>query len=943
MRLSARPALALAVALALAFTPADPQEEERLAADIAFARRLARDWRFIDLAEEVLDEVESQAPIGERWSLAEPLALARCDVYTAGAESARDPARRHELFGRALASHADFTTTYPNSTSVGEARLAQVELAHAYARSLVLEHEELSAATRARIDELLTQALATGAELLEDLDRPELTALEERARAQLLLDRGRMLFVLARVADDGTFFAGEAERALAELAFEYGETSAWGLRAHLELAELAAHRGDFPRAAAFHDFVLDTLFPRAGGGWEDICRAELDAMWLLASMGLPGLLAAHANAGAPEEACAWALHFETQRRAFDFELHPVHGRAAVLAVAETLGDAGGWIGGERALAWFATHDELESAGFRKAREQRRAVDVAFELARLVSQGGGSLRLRAQELADELASRSGVELGPRALLELADGRVRAGDHAGAIAAYRRALRALDAADADARAELGPALCLAPYAGLARSYDELGLVLEAALAYAEGAELAPPDSEERAAAARAFHRRAARLARESGNDPELVRLGERAEELLRGKDVGIDLRRAEELYHAGDYEEARAAFLAIADGEEEELKARVWAAVCLCGLDRHEDARRELDACLESLEGSGPSEAHALAVYFRGLAEHRLAEEGRVDASRERVAELLDDYHGRFPSQTSFGAGALHLVLTSWLAAGRIDDAERVFSALIEAFPDARTTGHAAFELYRFHEAAGGEQPSAANLRRRAERLAIANASGALSTAQEFARLREESRLWLSVEEWERARGVLAELVERYGEARAREVEAFVLPDLGHALLELRRVREAFDVLDPLVPAPGDDTDPRKPRARTVSDWCRAVAGWVEGSGASVVEQPGVGDAAQLEHATRWLTVLADGLDPWTCEWYEAKFRLAHAFYRWGVLDSGRRGAARRQIALLQTELGDAFEGDPALGIAGMAEACGGDDRLPRRFLWLLGKE
>ena len=92
--------MAPAFALALLLGNANAQDSAaQIESDIAFARGLASEWSFVDLAEDVIRGVESGRMEDEQ---AASLALLRCEIYTVGARNERDAAKRDQLFEEAL-------------------------------------------------------------------------------------------------------------------------------------------------------------------------------------------------------------------------------------------------------------------------------------------------------------------------------------------------------------------------------------------------------------------------------------------------------------------------------------------------------------------------------------------------------------------------------------------------------------------------------------------------------------------------------------------------------------------------------------------------------------------------------------------------------------------------------------------------------------------------
>ena len=98
---------ALAASQLLVTAAIAQKSEAEIQAEIEFARGLAADWGFVDLAEEVIDAVRSEGVTGR---MNERLGLVTCEVYAIGARNERDPGRRNELFDKALSAYTSFIT-----------------------------------------------------------------------------------------------------------------------------------------------------------------------------------------------------------------------------------------------------------------------------------------------------------------------------------------------------------------------------------------------------------------------------------------------------------------------------------------------------------------------------------------------------------------------------------------------------------------------------------------------------------------------------------------------------------------------------------------------------------------------------------------------------------------------------------------------------------------
>jgi tetratricopeptide (TPR) repeat protein len=928
--------------------------------DIEFARGLAAQWQFVDMAEEVLDGLEAG---GLEGSLAEEVALARCDVYAAAASNELRAERRSPLYEKAVAAYQTFLEEHPYSDHKRAAERAYVNVSNRFAGHLARQLEDAAGEERTALQEqivaVLTPAVAYTQVIIDDGENAE-TEAEKREQRVQKLNRGQMLILLGQTSDDGSYYFGQAQTVLEKLAFEAGERDPMGLQAYLELGRVYAAQSLHEEAASYFEFVLDFAYPRDPDALaltiEAADQGELDARWSLAERGIKDLLEAYTSAGLPAEASAWALHYVNVWRAQGFNLSPL-GYRGLLSVARVLLDSGGWVGGSLNrgdLAWFQTLDEIQEAGF-PARQRRQSSDVALSLAQTVNRDnrGTVLQLWAQKLISDLIDRPGVAVAPDVLFEAAQGEYHARNFPSAIRSYKRLLASLTLQDTATQQEFAPKVMQ----DLGKSYQRMGRSLEAAVAFREGVERwGKADPAMDGMNAKAFLASAKQLDRSAGGEEKVFGAMVRDAEALvlefAVDDSGdILFTQALSKFDAKDWAGARVAFQNVPGDATNAEKARAHAALCLLRDGQTESAEAEFTEYLEWTEDPANAitsdtkvlrrrEAQGMAVFYLGQTAGKRKE-------YERVVELLGDYYSRFPDQTGYAPRTLYYVLVAHLGLEDFDAAKATHTTMREVFPENSDTGRGATKIFTVYsekmsaaeEAGDGER--AERMRRgAAEQMRLSNQ---LASDPAYANLVVEASLWQALEEWGETERVLSETVRRYGETDDADLRDKLqrreLPALGNALIRLERVEEAAEVLRPLVPADPDEKKPAlKPAATTVANLARALGGWVEGEGRTVREVPGLGGEENIQLALKWWRKLlsAQGAkEKWVEDWYELKFMTIYTTYQWGLEDSARIDSARNLLRQLETDLED-----PDLML--IREASGGDDTLRQRFLWLQRK-
>lgn len=943
--------IASAAPLVLLCVPLAAQRSERAVADdLAFARELAVRYQYVDLSEAVLAGLEKE-PLTAKQK--ENLALVHCQVYSEGARREGDAKKRLELFEKAAESFRKFFTDQPFSELRTEAERSYLQLVNNYAKGLEMALEEAvgdeAARLRETIKSLLEDGLERTAELKAAYSRPDLTQAEKFERWRIMLDRATMLTTLGNSSDDPEFLFSQAEKELDTLMSEAGDTSGTGLNASLALSKLHLARGSHEDAVAFAEYVVTIAVPENPelDEWKELGFEAKAERFRLVELAIPTLLEANIAKGSTAGACKWGLYFYNTWKREGFTISPL-GNLALLSVASTLLDAGGYVGGslnQGNLRWFETEEEMQKAGF-QGRDARSALDLALKTAQDVNteNKGTTLQPRAQKLISDVISRPGVVVAPDVLFEAAQGEYNSQEFEASVRAFKGLMAALDGRDDATRQEFMPKVLFF----LGQTYSRLNRPLEAAMAFREAATTWKGDPEYQQRVAQGYMQRITDVRKTAAGDKLIEERFLEAERILQevGNDSGVAWRQAERKYDAKDYDGARASYQALTASADEHEKAIAKAALCLYKKGDKDGAAKEFRHYLEvfvpdaanaitgARKQAARTEARAQATYYLGL----IANEAQ---KFDEVLTWFKDYDTKFPEQGDYVPRALSMSIDASLAKNDVATAKRINATLQQKFATNSFTGRSALKIYSALKAEedkktkAGDKDGALALKR--EMVEYMRVSNATASEANFGNLRIESALFLELGDFERAEAALRATLKAFeGKAdRAADLEKFVKPDLGEALLGQKRVPEAFAFLDPLVPK--DDSDPRKPSAVVIRDWCKAVSGWIEGDGTQNIEVPGVG--GDLKRAAELLNKLIDGekakneegRGAWSCPWYELKFELAFTYLVWSRTDASQKGSAKRIIDDLSSQLGDPDMKD-------VAKNCG-NDVLRKRFLWL----
>ena len=963
------PVGALIAALAAASPAAAQMSAAQVKAEIAFAHGLAQEWAFVDLAQQVLARVEQEGVSGK---VREELDLVTCQVFATGARHERDPGRRNELFERAIREYTDFIDDNPYSQLKASAEAALVDTAATYARAIdhALEEavgEEAGTLTARKV-EILTETVKLTQDLigaLTAIPADDRTEKDLRELQGLMLNRGMMMAEIGRSSEDGTYFYERAIDCLEEIVFTFHEGTPPALRAYRRIGDVYRYKGDVESASWMYEGVVKQAWPmdpeemrlllETEGPFD---RDQVAFRFLFLELAMEGLLDTFMARGEVAESCAYALHYYNTQRKEGLN-YSAQGYQSLLAVARTLLEAGGYVGGDQARGdtrWFATEDEMKSE-IRQRRQHDDAVSFALKLANTVNEEnkGNILQLRAQKLISEISNRPGVVVSAEILVQAAEGEYNDGNYDAAIEGLWRVMRSLEAREPAERLEYGARVMNF----LANSYRRDGRDLEAAMAFREGITTWQGDRVFDAWNAQGYYAMIKRVSQRNSGDQVLEAMLNEAENLVgrfgqERKQDEIFWIQGKRAYDAKEYDTAIPQFQKIGEGTNYYEKALVQIAVSKFRLGRADEALRTFEDYIEvyvvdpskALESpiriAKRTEAMAAAEFFRGLILFMKAQKSGDPSLFERVAEILADYADRYKTQDVLAPWTVQLVMQSHLALGNRSEARGAIDHMIRDWPDHRRTGSSSVRFYNavktLRAATTDPDQKKVLLREMAEFLKLGNQLGKV----EFNPLRNESRHWMELREYEEAERVLSKLSERFGgdPEQAEHMAKLVLPDLGHALLALGRVQDAKAILNPLVM---DDT--ARPSKRTVLNWARSISGWLTGSGNQVQEVPGAGGTPQ-----EWQKVI-DKLDTITkvgerwssCEWYEQKLMMVYAYHAWSKDDDSKRESAKRQLRGFDSQLRD----DTYAGVGQYCDEDEDPDQVERlggkvlqsRFLWM----
>ena len=712
-----RPALALLVFLPT-FAPSGSAQttDAQVRADIEFARGLAADWGFTDLSEEILADVERNAP----KKMAEEIALTKSQIFRAGAKAVkRDAAVRHDLYEKALEAYTEFIDDYEYSDLRDQAEREFVDASGEYGRSLALEMEEATGQEAERLRETLQERLEAAVDRTGDLIAT-LEGMQDRTQAEtielyrLMLNRGNMLIDWAKTQENGTANFEYSLETLEQLALLAGEDNPWGLQAYIGMGNNFMAQRDWDSAADFFTFVCNQaivkdddaraewLSGKLPGQEAPPTAAEIEQRFLFVQLGVPGAVESQLNGGNLSDAVDWGLYFYNIWKSEGLTLYDGLGHIALLGVGRTLLEAGGYVGGSLNAGegeWFPSVEEMEKAGHRGKRSQATALDIALQIAMQVNREmrGSVLQVRAQKLISDIVSRPGQKPDPAILFEAAEGEYFSDNNAEAIAGFKSVLSALDGGDGALRTEFGTRTLYR----LGATYRRQDRHLEAVMTFEEALENWPEDPEFTSRCAQDMLRSAKSVARAAKTDDMAKQLVLSAEAWV--ENVGaqgvedIKFAKAQKAYdqagNAAEFGAAKALFAAIGSDAKSLEKAMVYVGICDF---KAKDYTAAIATFKDYLEGyvEDPKnavntavararrlEARSMATLYWGLSLYAQAVSGNAALWPEVIAKL-DGYEEEFKEQSNYAATAMFRRLMAQLELDQVDEALAVHEKLLQ---------------------------------------------------------------------------------------------------------------------------------------------------------------------------------------------------------------------------------------------------------------------
>ncbi|MCA9000991.1 MAG: hypothetical protein KDB61_03640 [Planctomycetes bacterium] len=933
---TAAPLLGLALS-ATTLGWAQETSSAQIEADLAFAEGLAAKWGFVDLAESVLEDLGDKG-LSDRQK--DQLALVRCSLYSEGGRKESDPAKRRELFDRALDEYKTFLDRNASSPLASQASADYVSAAYLYSEYLKQDLEdsvgEEAEALKTRQTEVLMGSVQLTGDAIQSLlaiGREERSARQTQQMYQLMLQRGQMLAAIAANADDSEFYYEQAMSALEELAAESGDCTPGAFYAFDSMGSIFAQQGRHEEAALFYDAVLDSTIPSDMAAWDqaktdmELTLPQIELYFSFVQLSVDGSIESYLAQGDDETALERAMYFINVWKKEGISLNR-NGQESLLVAARALLASNGFVGGNIQAGegkWYASEEAMREE-VRSRRDQTDTTTLATELATEVNETAayGYLRTRAQKLLAEVSETPGVEVSPALQLEGVMGEYRSDNFDVAVDKALALVGTLQASEDSVRLELMPKLCNV----LGNIYVKQERTLEAALAFREGvAKYAGGDLDMDGSNARAFNALMTRMVPATETTGPLAGLLRESEQMVTQHSAqgagAILYRAASKLEKNEDWQGAITKYKQIDLDDDWGELALVSTGLCQVRLKKMQEAIATFDRFLNEIvpdpqydtesprRKANRRQSLATAKFYRAIALFSLKR-------YEEVITQLEGYADEHKAQDSLARSAYSLAMRAHLALGQVAKARQTLNALKDFAPDSPVTAKASTSMYlelsKQYKGKESTEEGREILRNMAELLELANSVG----SADYGALWNEGSHWMDLGQDDKALIALRRVYKNFANdsdpETVKKVQRFVIPNLARLLLANHEINEASEMLTPLAKAEIDAEEAGTKsnvlgREATIL-FARSLAGWLEGgaNGDPIVEVPGTGGDTELfKFAATELDNFARQRESFSCEWFELKFMVIYTTYQWSKVDTSLAGNVGAQLQAIAGQM------------------------------------
>ncbi len=488
------------------------QGKTNIGQEVKFLRGLAKDWGFVELAQQRLSELRRAPTTTEDQQ--RKLAQVSPEVLFLGARRIPDIQKRKAVLAKSLQEFKDYLSQYGRSEGATDVLAAQAEACEYYGSFLssAIAVEKDPDKKKALEEEALgvfVNGIKASNEAMNSLEGRK--GESPRAKVNYYLSwmrKGTLLREWAKtITKDRKVKANEAINTLEELALDIGEETAIGIKALLEMAVAQSILGDTENALDSYQGTIEIVVEAIKSTEVSLPLSTQALMFRFLEEAYGHMTDMYVAAGDVDKAIAAVEAYKKQRTELNLPSTPRFADVVLLNGAQARLDQG----------------------------KAEGVAAALETAKQVAgrHPADFLGVRAREIINSALSGGTVTVGPEALFQAAQGERQKDRFASAIRGFKRTLRALK------KPEDKKHYGLRAWAQIGLSFAKQQRFLEATYAFGEGLRKFGANADDKSLGSKVvdyLKNSARRLSKQKGDKKFAERIQSRADALARRYSTG-----------------------------------------------------------------------------------------------------------------------------------------------------------------------------------------------------------------------------------------------------------------------------------------------------------------------------------------------------------------------------------------------------------------------
>jgi tetratricopeptide (TPR) repeat protein len=848
-------------------------KKEAVQQEVNFIRKLAKDWGFVDLAKDALNQLrkDSSGALDDQL-----LAQLEAEILYLGAKRIPDLDRRRQVLQKALQKFEDYLAQYGREEGALEVLYNLGEACEFFGEYLRQAQEaEKDPDKRKTLQEELVQVYTKGIQACNDLmDRTE-EKREESPKARLYYYRSWLRKgVLQRewgrvVPQDRAIKVKEAVTTLEDMVLEAGEETPLGMIGLLEIAQCQDVLGDTEMAIAQFNDTVEIVSERLRDQDNPVTPAQGMLLFNILERAYVKTTEVLLREGKTKDVLKHLDSFKKISKEFERDPSFRLGDQVLLNGAQALMDTG------------------------SQQNINQALDTARNVAR--RHPTDFIGLKAKELIKQILSVASGNISAEALYQAASGDFQSGKDQQAIEGFKKVLTSLKTEEE--KNKYG----LRSWGKMGDAFRRQGRLIEAFYAFREGLKHFRHTD---AAFASAIVDRlvgVVRLKKKATKDNFFKTLEEEANRIAvstGGKSKNRIL--WNKVQAALDGKDPRKALIPLNQIGKDFLRydlVPVYKAIAHYKLKDFTKARKELTGFLKFVSDPynklPPSEGQRISVreiavgqakFYLGLMD---AEEalglGKMKGRKPNPTKLKniveafrgfrEKYKGN-PSMASFAQLASFYLIRGYVGLEQIETAELEYQRFSKDFPKSPQLSQAAMILFTARDGrVSAIRKEMAAIKKKFEKnpsvekewfeiqkrfklgvlktLSFARTYLQIEKSPDYALLRKAAKLASEIQDWDQAELFLQKIVQVFGESPTEKdkISKFIKPELAQILLRKLEFRKALQLLNDSL-----KLRPKSYKLKLLK--ARALGGWIDMDKKGRIVNPGGLERFEEAYSLLW---------------------------------------------------------------------------------------